>query len=154
MEAKKIPSSNNAKRELFYAYSQPFLFMIRLQCTRNLFVLDFVSRFFVSCDQISEVYAVRTLMKFGCNWQKIGHKSKCRKDPESTFYKYISMSPGLCRRYVWIIPYLFSVWGTILLFSFFSDKKEQGYLLFFRYVSSFIIRNGSIHSRLQLLFNR
>ena len=28
-----------------------------------------------------------TLMKLGCNWQKIGHKSKCRKDSESTFYK-------------------------------------------------------------------
>ena len=53
--------------------------------SRNLFVLDFVRRFFVRCAQISEAYTVCTLMKFGCNWQKIGHKSKCRKDSESTF---------------------------------------------------------------------
>ena len=52
--------------------------------SRNLFVLDFVRRFFVSCAQISEAYTVCTLMKFGCNRQKIGHKSKCRKDSEST----------------------------------------------------------------------
>ena len=24
-------------------------------------------------------------MKFGCGWRKISHKSKCRKDSESTF---------------------------------------------------------------------
>ena len=52
--------------------------------SRNLFVLDFARRFFVSCAQISEAYAVRTLMKFGCNWRKIGRKGKCRKDSEST----------------------------------------------------------------------
>ena len=56
-----------------------------LMYSRNLFVLDFVRRFFVRCAQISEAYTVCTLMKFGCNWQKIGHKSKCRKDSESTF---------------------------------------------------------------------
>ena len=49
--------------------------------SRNLFVLDFVRRFFVSCAQISEAYAVRTLMKFGCSWRKISHKSKCKKTP-------------------------------------------------------------------------
>ena len=53
--------------------------------SRNLSVLDFVRRFFVSCAQISEAYAVRTLMKFECDWRKIGHKSKCRKDSERTF---------------------------------------------------------------------
>ena len=53
---------------------------------RNLFVLDFARRFFVSCAQISEAYAVRTLMKFGGDWQKIGRKSRCRKDSESTSY--------------------------------------------------------------------
>ena len=52
--------------------------------SRNLSVLDFVRRFFVSCAQISEAYAVRTLMKFECDWRKIGHKSKCRKDSERT----------------------------------------------------------------------
>ena len=26
-------------------------------------------------------------MKFGCNWQKIGHKGRCRKDSERTFLK-------------------------------------------------------------------
>ena len=51
----------------------------------NLFVLDFVRRFFVSCAQIFEAYAVRTLMKFGCDWRKISHKSKCKKDSERTF---------------------------------------------------------------------
>ena len=53
--------------------------------SRNLFVLDFVRRFFVSCAQISEAYAVRTLMKFGCDWRKIGRKGKCMKDSESTY---------------------------------------------------------------------
>ena len=56
-----------------------------LMYSRNLFVLDFVRRFFVSCAQIFEAYAVRTLMKFGCDWRKISHKSKCKKDSESTF---------------------------------------------------------------------
>ena len=51
-------------------------------------MFDFVRRFFVSCIQISEAYAVRTLMKFGYDWRKIGHKSKRRKDFESTFIPY------------------------------------------------------------------
>ena len=62
--------------------------------SRNLFVLDFVRRFFVSCAQISEAYTVWTLMKFGCNWQKIGHKSKCRKDSESTLYRMRGITEG------------------------------------------------------------
>ena len=53
--------------------------------SRNLSVPDFVRRFFVSCAQISEVYAVRTLMKFGCDWREISHKSRYRKDSERTF---------------------------------------------------------------------
>ena len=53
--------------------------------SRILFVLDFVRRFFVRCAKIFEAYAVRTLMKFGCKWRKIGRKGKCRKDSESTF---------------------------------------------------------------------
>ena len=52
--------------------------------SRNLFVLDFARRFFVSCAQIFEAYAVRTLIKFGCGWRKIGRKSRCMKDSEST----------------------------------------------------------------------
>ena len=52
--------------------------------SRNLSVPDFVRRFFVSCAQISEAYAVRTLMKFGCDWRKISHKGRCRKDSEKT----------------------------------------------------------------------
>ena len=52
--------------------------------SRNLFVLDLVRRFLVSCAQIFEAYAVRTLMKFGCDWRKLSHKSKCKKDSEST----------------------------------------------------------------------
>ena len=54
--------------------------------SRNLFVLDFARKFFVSCAQIFEAYAVRTLIKFGCDWRKIGRKSRCRKDSESTLY--------------------------------------------------------------------
>ena len=52
--------------------------------SRNLSVPDFVRRFFVSCAQISEAYAVHTLMKFGCDWRKISHKGRCRKDSERT----------------------------------------------------------------------
>ena len=54
-------------------------------CSQNLFVLDFTRRFFVRCVQIFEAYAVRTLIKFERGWRKIGRKSKCRKDSESTF---------------------------------------------------------------------
>ena len=54
--------------------------------SRNLFVLDFARRFFVSCAQIFEAYAVRTVIKFGCDWRKIGRKGKCMKDSESTFH--------------------------------------------------------------------
>ncbi len=52
--------------------------------SRNLLVLDFTRRFFVRCVQIFEAYAVRTLIKFERGWRKIGRKSKCRKDSEST----------------------------------------------------------------------
>ncbi len=43
---------------------------------------DFLS----SCAQIFEAYAVRTVIKFGCDWRKIGRKGKCMKDSESTYY--------------------------------------------------------------------
>ncbi len=56
----------------------------QMMFSRSLFVLDFVRRFFVSCAQISETYVVRTLMKFGCDWRKIGHKSKYMKGSERT----------------------------------------------------------------------
>lgn len=49
--------------------------------SQNLFVFDFMRRFFVSCVEIFEAYVVRTLIKFGCDWRKISHKSKCRKTP-------------------------------------------------------------------------
>ena len=52
--------------------------------SRNLFVLDFARRFFVSCAQSSEALALRLPLKFGCNWRKIDRKGKCRKDSEST----------------------------------------------------------------------
>ena len=52
--------------------------------SRNLFVLDFARRFFVGCAQIFEAYAVRTVIKFGCDWRKIDRKGKCMKDSEST----------------------------------------------------------------------
>ena len=64
------------------------LFRINKMYSRNLFVLDFVRRFFVSCAQIFEAYAVRTVIKFGCDWRKIGRKGKCMKDSESTYKVY------------------------------------------------------------------
>ena len=63
-----------------YFYSHMF--------SRNLSVPDFVRKFFVSCAQISEAYAARTLMKFGCGWRKISHKSTCRKTPRVHIYVY------------------------------------------------------------------
>ena len=63
-----------------------------VMCSRNLSVPDFVRRFFVSCAQISEAYAVRTLMKFGCGWRKISHEIKRKKDSESTFLKKEDLS--------------------------------------------------------------
>ena len=61
--------------------------------SRNLSVPDFVRRFFVSCAQISEAYAVRTVMKFGCDWRKIGRKGRRRKDSERT---YIYQEGNIC----------------------------------------------------------
>ena len=57
--------------------------------SRNLFVLDFARRFFVSCAQILEALALRPPLKFGCDWRKIGRKGKCMKDSESTFYLFL-----------------------------------------------------------------
>ena len=51
--------------------------------SRNLSVLDFVRRFFVSCAQISEAYAVRTLMKFGCKLAENQPQKQVQKDSES-----------------------------------------------------------------------
>ena len=70
----------------------------------NLFVLDFVRRFFVSCAQIFEAYAVRTLMKFGCDWRKISRKSKCRKIPRVHMFKsrYKKSIQGGCSAYVFL----------------------------------------------------
>ena len=48
---------------------------------------DFVRRFFVSCAHISEAYAARMLIKFGCDWRKIGHKGRCMKGFERTYRK-------------------------------------------------------------------
>ena len=53
--------------------------------SRNLFVLDFVRNFLSIVPKFFEAYAVRTLMKFGCDWRKIGHKGRCSKDFERTF---------------------------------------------------------------------
>ncbi len=52
--------------------------------SRNFSVPDFARRFFVSCAQIFEAYAVRTLIKFGCDWRKISRKGRCMKDSERT----------------------------------------------------------------------
>ena len=57
--------------------------------SRNLSVPDFVRRFFVSCAQISEALALCSPLKFGCDWRKIGHKSRCRKNSERTFAAFL-----------------------------------------------------------------
>ena len=62
--------------------------------SRNLSVLGFVRRFFVSYAHISEAYAVRTVMKSGCDWRKTGHKGRCRKDSERTYYKKENSDEG------------------------------------------------------------
>ncbi len=53
--------------------------------SRNLFVLDFVRNFLSIVPKFFEAYAVRTLMKSGCGWRKISHKSKYKykKDSEN-----------------------------------------------------------------------
>ena len=69
--------------------------------SRNLFVLDFARRFFVSCAQISEAYAGRTLMKFGRDWRKISRKGKCRKIPGVHYKIKESFSYGNDISLVW-----------------------------------------------------
>mgnify|MGYP007086213644 CR=1 FL=1 len=50
--------------------------------SRNLPVLDFVRRFFVSCAQISEAYVGRTSMKFGVRLaEKSATKASAGKTP-------------------------------------------------------------------------
>ena len=48
--------------------------------SRNLSVPDFVRRFL----SVVPKFLMRTVMKFGCDWRKIGHKSRCMKDSERT----------------------------------------------------------------------
>ena len=50
--------------------------------SRNLFVLDFVRRFFVSCAQIFEAYVVRTVMKLGATGGKSATKAGTGKTPK------------------------------------------------------------------------
>ena len=50
--------------------------------SRNLFVLDFVKRFFVSCIQISEAYGVRMLMKSSATDGKSAAKASTWKTPK------------------------------------------------------------------------
>ena len=80
--------------EKIFSFNIPCLVFCR-GLEPSLEMLDFVRRFFVSCVQIFEAYAVRTLMKFGYDWRKISHKSKCKKNSESTypfFIKFISLA--------------------------------------------------------------
>ena len=50
--------------------------------SRNLSVPDFVRRFL----SVVPKFLMRTVMKFGCDWRKIGHKGRYRKDSERTLY--------------------------------------------------------------------
>ena len=68
--------------------------------SRNLSVLDFVRRFFVNCAQISKAYAIRMLMKFECDWRKIGHKGKCWKNSKRTLN---TQEVFLCLRFFHIL---------------------------------------------------
>ena len=77
-QAATSPGSKARKPEGVSIHRQNKMF------SRNLSVPDFMRRFFISCTQISEAYAVRTVMKFGCDWRKTGHKSRCMKDSERT----------------------------------------------------------------------
>ena len=78
-------SDSDSQSDFFLFVHFSFL-LFKFMYSRNLFMLDLVRRFFVSCSQIFEAYAMHTLMKFGCGCRKISHKSKCRKYSESTYF--------------------------------------------------------------------
>ena len=62
--------------------------------SRNLSVPDFVRRFFVSCAQISEAYAVRTVVKLGTTGGKSAIKAGAGKTPRGHYNVPVSLVNG------------------------------------------------------------
>ena len=73
-------------------------------------MLDFVSRFFVSCVQIFEAYMMRTLMKFGCAGGKSATKSSARKTPKVHLYEIDVKKYGFQNRKLILKTPLHSKW--------------------------------------------
>ena len=73
-QAATSPGSKARKPEGVSIHRQNKMF------SRNLSVPDFVRRFL----SVVPKFLMRTVMKFGCDWQKTGHKSRCMKDSERT----------------------------------------------------------------------
>ena len=73
-QAATSPGSKARKPEGVSIHRQNKMF------SRNLSVPDFVRRFL----SVVPKFLMRTVMKFGCDWRKIGHKSRCMKDSERT----------------------------------------------------------------------
>ena len=116
---------HNDSFSCFHGKKPPFYLMY----SRNFFVLDFVRRFFVSCAQIFEAYAVRTLIKFGCDWRKIGRKGKCMKDSESTFIMIMSPQDDISFYHdflplIMLDQSLGSQISHAFLFQFFTNSKN------------------------------
>ena len=72
-------------------------------------MLDFVRSFFVSCVQIFEAYAVRTLMKFGCDLAE----NQPQKQVQERLREYISTKGGF--------PCFLNLF---LSFTFYQKKKD------------------------------
>ena len=73
-QAATSPGSKARKPEGVSIHRQNKMF------SRNLSVPDFVRRFL----SVVPKFLMRTVMKFGCDWRKTGHKSRCMKDSERT----------------------------------------------------------------------
>ena len=52
------------------------------ECTLGIFLYLILREDFLP---VVPKFLRRTLIKFGCDWRKIGRKGKCRKDSESTY---------------------------------------------------------------------
>ena len=73
-QAATSPGSKARKPEGVSIHRQNKMF------SRNLSVPDFVRRFL----SVVPKFLMRTVRKFGCDWRKTGHKSRCMKDSERT----------------------------------------------------------------------
>ena len=122
--------------------------------SRNLFVLDFVRRFFVSCAQIFKAYAVRTLMKFGCDWRKISHTINTLFPSQyyalSVTKEYLALEGGpsdfpqgfSCPAVLWILPLPIAFMYEALTL---SGRASQPVPLTNQL--TYAVRNPSMHAR-------